>query len=94
MAAVRDGKEALDRLHAGFEPRVILLDLMMPKTTGWDFRREQLQVPKLAKIPVALMSGHDQVGVKAAGLGIREVLQKPIDPDQVLAIVERYCQRR
>ena len=35
-----DGEEALEVLRAGLKPRLILLDLMMPRKDGWQFRRE------------------------------------------------------
>ena len=38
------------------EVDVILLDLMMPGMDGWDFRSEQLRDPKLARVPVVVVS--------------------------------------
>jgi CheY-like chemotaxis protein len=35
--AVADGTEALDVLHGGVRPAVILLDLMLPRMDGWGF---------------------------------------------------------
>jgi CheY-like chemotaxis protein len=56
----RDGSEALAALrrHAA-APAVILLDLEMPRMTGWEFRREQLRDPRLARIPVVVASASD-----------------------------------
>ncbi len=51
-----DGTEALDQLHKGPPPCLILLDLMMPKTDGWQFRKAQVHDPSLAKIPVVRSS--------------------------------------
>src|SRR5678815_5074292 len=40
-----DGREALEKLDNGFNPCVILLDLMMPVMDGTEFRQQQLRNP-------------------------------------------------
>ena len=52
VAATSDGGEALQTLRGGLRPAVILLDLMMPNCDGWDFRREQLEDPAFAAVPI------------------------------------------
>lgn len=37
VAEAANGQAALDQLNAGLLPRVIILDLMMPVMTGWEF---------------------------------------------------------
>jgi CheY-like chemotaxis protein len=51
-----DGCEALQMLRDGFRPCCILLDLMMPAMSGFEFRAEQLRDPGLAEIPVIVFS--------------------------------------
>lgn len=86
-----EGEEALDRLRGGLRPCVILLDLMMPKLDGWQFRHAQLADPVLARIPVIAFSGHEALRERASEMGITEVCSKPVDPDQLLRLVKRYC---
>jgi CheY-like chemotaxis protein len=86
-----DGDEALALVQRGFEPCVILLDLMMPRKSGWQFRDEQLRVPELARIPVILLSGAGALADKAKALGVAEYLDKPVDVDALLAIIDRHC---
>ena len=53
-----DGEAALGLLRSQeSDCRLILLDLMMPHMNGWEFRRQQLQDPAIASIPVVLLSG-------------------------------------
>jgi CheY-like chemotaxis protein len=52
-----DGEEALKRLTEVPRPRVILLDLMMPRTAGWEFPRRQSADPSIADIPTIVLSG-------------------------------------
>ena len=70
-------------------PCVILLDLMMPIMDGPTFRAEQLKDPGLSAIPVAIITG---AGKGAANeLGVQEVLLKPLEIGDVLAVVGRFC---
>jgi signal transduction histidine kinase len=82
-----NGREALDRLRAGPEPDVILLDLMMPVMDGWQFRVQQKSDPRLASIPVLAISA--DATPKAAAIDADAYLKKPVDYDTLLATIER-----
>ena len=86
-----NGKQALDRLKAGVEPCVILLDLMMPVMDGWQFRRQQVNDQHLADIPVIVVSaaGKDRI----AEIDANAYLSKPVDLEQLLERVTHYCAR-
>jgi CheY-like chemotaxis protein len=88
------GDEALGHLRRGLEPCLILLDLMMPHTNGWEFRAEQLRDPILARFPVAVLSGDGQVREKARQLGVAGHLSKPPDIDRLLKLVAAHCPPR
>jgi CheY-like chemotaxis protein len=87
MAA--NGRQALDRLDAGARACVILLDLMMPVMDGWEFRRRQVSHSSLAKIPVIVFSaaGRDRM----AQIDANDYLSKPVDLDELLERISRYC---
>ena len=51
-----DGVQALDYLRGGGRPGLILLDLMMPRMSGSEFRMVQKVDPQLADLPVVLIS--------------------------------------
>ena len=87
-----DGEEALAVLRSGLKPRLILLDLMMPRKDGWQFRREQVADPELARFPVVVLSGAGQLGRRTQHLGIAEYLEKPVDVERLIAVVARYCE--
>lgn len=88
VVGVADGQEALDYLTANEEPRVILLDLMMPVMDGWQFRAEQKKNPKLANIPVIVISA---MADAAQDIGAERVLSKPLSPEILLRAVKDYC---
>ncbi|MFP2927618.1 response regulator [Pyxidicoccus sp. 3LG] len=86
----RSGREALDLLQRGARPAVILLDLMMPDISGWEFRERQLADPSLASLPVVVISGQGVSARDVAALGVAAYLKKPVDLEQLLGTVERY----
>jgi len=78
-----DGRAALAALRRpGGTPAVILLDLEMPGMTGWEFRREQLRDPLLAKIPVAVASGADPGAIEADAF-----LAKPYQTEELCRVI-------
>ena len=85
-----DGQEALDILHRGLHPCVILLDMMMPRMSGAEFRSAQQHDPDLKAIPVVVLSASAN-REEAQSMGISEFMRKPIDVDQLVKTVSRYC---
>jgi CheY-like chemotaxis protein len=88
-----DGEEALAALHRGLRPCLVVVDLMMPKMDGWEFRQRQLSDPQFATIPVVMMSGYPNAQKAAGTLGVRTILKKPLSASRLLALVKRYCRR-
>lgn len=91
VATAADGREALSWLRDGNEAALILLDLIMPGMNGWEFRAEQLKDPRIASIPVMLISGSVEVDQEVLSLGSAGVLTKPLSLEQLFVAAERYC---
>jgi CheY-like chemotaxis protein len=89
VVSAANGREALDQLHGMPAPSVILLDLMMPVMNGEDFRAAQLRDPRLASIPVVVLSAHPRAEEQAARMGAVGCLKKPFDVDALLDLVRR-----
>ena len=85
-----DGQQALD-MAAKLKPDLILLDIMMPKMDGLEVCRRLKDDPKLAKIPVILLSARAQDFDVREGLdiGADAYLTKPFDPVELLDVVGR-----
>ena len=94
--SAEDGLEALHvlrtvRHRAPEVPCLVLLDLMMPRLGGGEFRRAQLGDPTVAGVPVAVMSGAVDLDERAQALGAVASVSKPIDVDLLMDVVRRYC---
>jgi CheY-like chemotaxis protein len=80
-----DGQDALDRLHAGLRPDLILVDLRMPKLDGFGLIQRIRDDASLRNMRVVVVSGdHDRDQVRAlAQLNITGYLLKPFDEAKV-----------
>ncbi len=95
---VKDGAEALDFLHcreayAGRTngmPKLILLDLKMPRMDGIDVLRELKSDERMKTIPVVIMtSSHEENDlVRSYQLGVNSYVVKPMDFDKFADMVE------
>jgi two-component system response regulator len=86
---VRDGVEALDYLHrrgafadrADGMPRLVLLDLKMPRMDGLQVLREMKADPRLRTVPVVMMTSSREEGdlLESYQLGVNSYVVKPVD---------------
>lgn len=89
--AARDGQEGLTLLKKS-PPRLILLDLKMPRLTGAEFRAAQQKLPrKLAQIPVVIVSGEEGAEQERQRLRATDFIAKPINDSALLEAVRAIC---
>ncbi|HXO84724.1 MAG TPA: response regulator [Gemmatimonadales bacterium] len=89
VVALSNGAEALEALRGDTLPNVILLDVSMPVMDGFDFLRFRNDDPRLAAVPVVLVTNakpHERPTI-----GVNDVVRKPIDIDEILFAIKRYC---
>ncbi|HEU5013787.1 MAG TPA: response regulator transcription factor [Roseiflexaceae bacterium] len=74
-------------------PDLVLLDVSMPKTTGFDICR---QIRRTSDVPIIFLSARSQLQDKVTGLQIGgdDYLVKPFEPSELLARVEAVLRRR
>jgi DNA-binding response OmpR family regulator len=95
VTTTANGEEALNQ--AGMIiPDLILMDVRMPRMTGYDACRAMKATPNLKHIPVVFLSAKGQDSEIQTGLeaGAEEYLLKPFAPDQlterVRAILSKF----
>jgi DNA-binding response OmpR family regulator len=92
VVTAADGQEALDWLRSRVaKPCVILLDLMMPRLDGIQFRTEVLNDPELACLPVVVLSADPSIISTAKSLNFAGSLRKPVPLEALLAAVHAHC---
>jgi CheY-like chemotaxis protein len=83
-----NGAEALDLL-SGKRPDVVVLDLLMPVMHGWDFMETYSQRTGGECIPIVVVSVNPALPRSFNRFGVRGIVAKPFDVDDLLDSVER-----
>jgi CheY-like chemotaxis protein len=86
---VRDGEEALAYLRDMARPRLVLLDLKLPKVSGLEVLAEVRNDARLKTLPVVILtSSREEPDVaRAYELGANSYIVKPVDFEQFLRAV-------
>jgi CheY-like chemotaxis protein len=94
VTAVSDGEQAIQRLEAA-PPDIVLADIGMPGRNGYEVAQYIKRSPRLAHIPVVLLTGAfepvDQA--RASEAGCDGVLAKPFEPQLVIGRVKDLLAR-
>ena len=96
----RDGEEALDFLlcRGAFEnrnpsdhPRLVLLDLKLPKVCGLDVLNRIRENPSTKTLPVVILTSSKQEEdlIRSYRLGVNSYIQKPVDFDRFREVVKQ-----
>ncbi len=85
-----DGRQALDVL-AEMKPDLVVLDVAMPRLSGWDVLRVMQDDDDLKDIPVLMLTARDEDADKAKGwtLGVTWYQTKPFELDELALVIER-----
>ena len=83
-----NGDEAIERIRAE-RPELILMDVVMPGSNGFQVTRAIARDPELAALPVIICSSKNQETDRIWGMrqGARDYLVKPVDPERLLASI-------
>lgn len=86
-----DGEQAV-KMALDARPALILMDLSLPKLDGLSATREIRKQRVLRKVPIVAVSAHDspQTRAEALAAGCNEYVTKPIDFDNLNAVLARF----
>jgi two-component system, OmpR family, alkaline phosphatase synthesis response regulator PhoP len=89
IAMAVDGQDTLRQVDA-FEPDLILLDIMMPKLSGFEVCRQLKDDPQRSKIMILMVTALNQLGdiERAVAAGTDDFLSKPVSKVELLKRVE------
>jgi len=92
VTLAKDGLEGLEKLGEE-RPAVLLSDIEMPRMDGFDLVRNLRADPKLADLPVIMITSRIAQKHKdyAAELGVDHYLGKPYAEEDLLSLVARYA---
>lgn len=80
VVTMQSGLQALGYLQDHQPPELILLDMVMPGTSGMDVLKALKEIPKLADIPVIFLSSMEGMDFEVEGFthGAEDFIQKPV----------------
>ena len=87
-----DGMEAMDVFYENKDIALIILDVMMPKTDGWQVCRE---IRESSKVPIIMLTARSEERDELQGfdLGVDEYISKPFSPKILVARVNAILRR-
>ncbi len=95
VIVAKDGVEAISLLGER-TPDIMLLDIEMPRMDGFEVARQMRHDPRIARIPIIMISSRTGSKHKdhALSLGIDRFLGKPFQENELLAAIDELGQRR
>lgn len=90
-----DGTEALEKV-AVFKPDLILLDINMPRMSGFEVAKRLKENPETKNIPIFIMTSLKQEANIRKGyeLGIDEYLTKPANVEHLRLRINKFFSKR
>jgi two-component system, chemotaxis family, chemotaxis protein CheY len=84
VVTAANGEEAIRQLDGGLRPQLMLIDLMLPKVSGWDLLQFLREQPELSQIPTVVITGFPRETLRVTA---DVVLHKPVDYDRLISTV-------
>ena len=90
-----NGWDALTILRETPDVDIVLMDIMMPEMDGMTTIREIRKIPALKNLPIVAVTAKAMKGdrEKCIEAGAWDYLSKPVDPDQLLAVLRSWLRR-
>lgn len=95
IEVARDGQETIDKV-ADFHPDVILLDVMMPKLSGFEVCRKLKDDPATSGIMILMVTALNELGdiERAVEAGTDDFLSKPVNRVELVKRIQNMLKIR
>ncbi len=94
LSQASSGMEALEAIGQGLKPDIILLDVMMPKMSGYEVCRRLRKYFSPSELPIIMLTAKTHMENIAEGLeaGANDYLTKPVAKTELLARIKTHVQ--
>ena len=99
VIVAHEGNQGLEKAKQE-KPDLILLDVIMPVKDGFTAAEQFKKDPELSKIPVLMLTAFSSKRQESSipvsrgfALQAEDYIEKPVSPEQLLAIVEKYLKK-
>ena len=91
ISVMTNGQEAWEHLQKEL-PDLIVMDMSMPKLSGWELTKRLKADQATAHIPILAFTAHALAGdeAKARAAGCDDYLSKPCAPKDIVAAVQKW----
>jgi HAMP domain-containing protein/signal transduction histidine kinase/CheY-like chemotaxis protein len=95
IVSADNGRDAIKTLQSDSGVEIVLMDIMMPEMDGMETIREIRKVPHLKNLPIVAVTAKAMKGdrEKCIEAGAWDYLSKPVDPEQLLAVLRAWLHR-
>jgi len=95
IISVNDGMQCLQILKNDQIPDLILLDIMMPKMSGWEVFKRIKEIPSCKDVPIVFLTARTDVMAKKAGSFLGDdYIEKPFDSQNLLKRINEILKNR
>jgi CheY-like chemotaxis protein len=94
VSGATNGAAAMETLERMPKPCLILLDLMMPTMSGWQFLEKQKEDTIFASLPVVVISALPAKAALADPKAVEKAvgyIQKPVSLTALMEVAQQYC---
>lgn len=88
---IHDPLQMFSALHQ-YPPQLILIDLLMPITSGYEICAQIRRIPSLQSIPIALVASNSNLvdRVRARSVGASDIIVRPVSAPKVARLLHRH----
>jgi CheY-like chemotaxis protein len=95
IVSANNGRDAIRTLREERDIDIVLMDIMMPEMDGMETMREIRKIPELKNLPIVAVTAKAMKGdrEKCIEAGAWDYLSKPVDTEQMLAVLRAWLHR-